>query len=109
MKIRPLQDWAVIRPNLPLEKTAAGIVIPDVAKEKPQEGKVLAIGEGRFVEKKDKKGNVIEKKFVKTSLKPGDRVLFERYSAVKVPESASGGEEMVMVREEDVLGYLEPI
>jgi chaperonin GroES len=107
MNIRPLQDWAVIRPSPSRDKTAMGIVIPDVAKEKPQEGEVLAVGEGRFKEKKDKKGKVVDKKFVKTTLKAGDRVLFERYGVVKIPpESVTGGEEMVMVREEDVLGLL---
>lgn len=105
MKIKPLQDWAVIRPSEPNEKTAGGIVIPDVAKEKPQEGEVLAIGEGRFKEKKDKKGKVIEKTFVKTVLKPGDRVLYEKYGVRRIPLE---GEEFTMVREEDVLGRFEP-
>jgi len=105
MKVKPLQDWAVIKPREPEEKTAGGIVIPDVAKERPQEGKVLAIGEGRFKEKKDKKGKVIEKTFVKTVLKPGDRVMYEKYGARRITLE---GEEIVMVREEEVLGRFEP-
>jgi len=103
MNIKPLHDWALIRPKEAEEMTAGGIVIPDTAKEKPSEGEVLAIGTGKFVEEKDKKGKLKEKKFVKTVLKPGDHVLYEKYSATKV---GLNDEEMVMVREEDVLGLL---
>ncbi len=104
MKIRPLHDWVVIRPGKSQDRTAGGIVIPDVAKEKPQEGEVLAVGEGRF--EKDEKGKSKEKesKFIKTILKPGDRVMYEKYSARKVEVN---GEELVMVREEEVLGRFE--
>jgi chaperonin GroES len=82
-------------------------VIPDVAKEKPQEGEVVAVGEGRFeTEKKAEKGKAKEqeRKFIKTTLKPGDRVVYEKYSARKIEVN---GEELVMVREEDVLGRFE--
>jgi len=104
MKIKPLHDWAVIRPKEAEERTAGGIVVPDTAKEKPSEGEVLAIGTGKFVEEKDKKGKVIkEKEFIQTVLKPGDHVLYEKYSATKVNFN---NEELVMVREEDVLGLL---
>jgi len=103
MKIKPLHDWAVVRPKDAEEKTAGGIFVPDTAKEKPSEGEVLAIGTGKFVEEKDKKGKVKEKKFVNTVLKPGDHVLYEKYSATKV---GVNDEELVMVREEDVLGLL---
>ena len=103
MKIKPLHDWAVIRPKEAEERTAGGIVIPDTAKEKPSEGEVLAIGTGKFVEEKDKKGKVKEKKFVKTVLKPGDHILYEKYSGTKI---GVNNEELVMVREEDVLGLL---
>ncbi|HEX9756837.1 MAG TPA: co-chaperone GroES [Nitrospiria bacterium] len=104
MKFRPLQDWTLIRPNLASEKTSGGIYIPDAAQEKPQHGEVLAIGEGRFKEEKDKKGKVTEKKFEKTTLKPGDRVFYEKYSGTKIEIDH---EELVMVREEDVLGYIQ--
>jgi len=104
MKIKPLQDWAVIRPSKAQEKSAGGIIIPDVAAKKPQEGEVVSIGEGRMKEKKDKKGKVLEKEFEKTTLKPGDRVLYEKYAAVEIPGE---GEDLLMVREEDVLGLLQ--
>lgn len=106
MKIRPLHDWVVIRPGKAQDRTAGGIVIPDVAKEKPQEGEVLAVGEGRYEKEKDEKGKAKEKerKFIKTTLKPGDRVMYEKYSARKVE---GNGEELVMVREEEVLGRFE--
>lgn len=103
MKIKPLHDWAVIRPRDAEERTAGGIVIPDTAKEKPSEGEVLAIGTGKFVEEKDKKGKVKERKFVQTVLKPGDHVLYEKYSATKV---SLNNEELVLVREDDILGVL---
>lgn len=104
MKIRPLQDWAVIRPGKARDKSTGGIIIPDVAAKKPQEGEVVSIGEGRMKEKRDKKGKVIETKFEKTTLKPGDRVLYEKYAAVEIPGE---GEELLMVREDDVLGVLQ--
>jgi len=106
MKIRPLHDWVVIRPGTAQDRTPGGIVIPDVAKEKPQEGEVLAVGEGRFEKEKDEKGKSKEKegKFIKTTLKPGDRVMYEKYSGKKVEVN---GEELVMVREEEVLGRFE--
>ncbi len=106
MKIRPLHDWVVIRPGKSQDRTAGGIVIPDVAKEKPQEGEVLAVGEGRFEKEKDErdKSKGKEGKFIKTVLKPGDRVMYEKYSARKVEVN---GEELVMVREEEVLGRFE--
>lgn len=101
MNIRPLQDWALIRPKSEKEKSAGGIIIPDVAKEKPQEGEVLAIGGGHYKEERDKKGNVIEKKFVATVVKPGDHVLYEKYGVTKVDLN---GEELVLVREDSILG-----
>lgn len=101
MKIKPLQNWALIRPKSEKEKTAGGIIIPDVAKEKPQEGDVLAIGGGHFKEEYDKKGKVTEKKFVPTVVKPGDHVLYEKYGGTKVDVN---GEELVMVREDNILG-----
>lgn len=104
MKIRPLQDWAVLQPRAAEEKTAGGIVIPDVAQEEPQEGTVLAIGEGHFEEDKEEKGKGKERKFVKTVLKPGARVVYRKYAESKIEVE---GEEIVMVRERDILGVYE--
>ena len=103
MKVKPLQDWVVIRPQEADEKSAGGIIIPDVAKEKPERGEVLAVGEGKNVEEKDAKGKVKEKKFVKTTLKEGDQILYEKYAARKIELD---NEELVLVREEDVLGLI---
>ena len=108
MKIRPLHDWAVIKQSSGEERTAGGLYIPDSAKEKPQEGEVIAIGEGRWKSKDDdfrstKKKGSEDKVFVKTTLKPGDKVLYERYAGSKV---TINNEEFVMVREENVLGIL---
>ena len=111
MKIRPLHDWALIRPSDSEERTAGGLYIPDTAKEKPARGEVVAIGEGRWKDKdednyrsrsKSKKHDE-EKIFVKTTLKPGDRVLYEKYAGSKVTVN---DEELVMVREENILGTL---
>lgn len=109
MKIKPLHDWVVIRRREAEEVTAGGIVIPDMAKEKPEEGEVLAVGEGRYEEEeRDKKGEKakkkVERKFIKTVLKPGDRVLYEKYMERKVQVD---DEELVLVREENVLGRFE--
>lgn len=103
MSIKPLQDWVLIQPSEANERSAGGIFIPAVAQESQQEGEVIAVGEGKFVEKKDKKGKVIEKKFVKTTLRIGDKILYEKYAGRKIKVNS---EEWIMVREEDVLGYL---
>jgi chaperonin GroES len=109
MKIRPLHDWAVIKQASGDERTAGGLYIPDSAKEKPQEGEVIAIGEGRWKSKDDdyraskKKTAAEDKIYVKTTLKPGDKVLYERYAGSKV---TIDNEDFVMVREENVLGIL---
>jgi len=108
MKIRPLHDWAVVRQSSGEEKTSGGLYIPDSAKEKPQEGEVIAIGEGRYKYKDEDKPRSKTKKddekiFVKTSLKPGDKILYEKYAGSKVTVN---NEEFVMVREENVLGLL---
>ncbi|MEW6325228.1 MAG: co-chaperone GroES [Nitrospirota bacterium] len=105
MRFKPLQDWALIRPSDATERSAGGIIIPDTAKEKPQEGVILAIGEGRYKEPENGKGKdkSKEKTFVKTTLKPGDRIVYEKYSGRKVELE---GEELVLVRESDILGQL---
>ena len=103
MKIRPLNDWALIRPASEKEKTRSGIIIPDVAKEKPHEGEVLAIGQGRYKEEPEGKGKVIEKKFIPTVVKPGDHVLYEKYGVTNVEID---GEELVLVHEDNILGWI---
>lgn len=103
MKLTPLHDWVLIRTTEPSEKSAAGIIIPDTAQEKPEEGVVLAVGTGRFVEDKNSKEKIKKKTFVKTTVKPGEHILYKKYAAREVE---GDDEELVLVREEDVLGYL---
>ena len=106
MGMQPLQDWVLIEPSEAKEKTAGGVIIPDTAKEKPVEGKVLAVGEGRWETPEKKWGSKPkgkeEKVFKPTVLKPGDQVLYEKYGTTKVDLD---GKELVLVRESDVLGW----
>ncbi len=95
MKIRPLQDRVIVRRLEEEEKTKGGIIIPDSAKEKPQEGKVLAVGKGKMTE---------EGKVIPLDVKVGDRVLFAKYSGTEVKIE---GEEHLIMREEDILGIIE--
>jgi chaperonin GroES len=95
MRIRPLQDRIVVSRIADQEKTKGGIIIPDTAKEKPIEGKVLAVGNGRVLED----GNVR-----KLDVKVGDRVLFGKYGGTEV---TIDGEELLILREDDVLGVVE--
>src|SRR2546426_6368105 len=87
MGIQPLQDWVLIEPSEAKEKTAGGMFIPDTAKEKRVEGKVLAVGKGRWEipEKKwgSKPKGKEEKVFKPTVLKPGDQVLYEKYGTTQ--------------------------
>jgi chaperonin GroES len=103
MTFTPLHDWVLIRTGESSEKSAGGIIIPDTAQEKPEEGEVLAVGTGRFVEDKDCNEKIKKKTFVKTTLKPGEHVLYKQYAAREV---AGDDEKLVLVREEDILGYL---
>jgi chaperonin GroES len=95
MNIRPLYDRILVRRVKEEEKTAGGIIIPDTAKEKPQEGKVVAVGDGR----RDEDG-----KLHKLQVKKGDRILFGKYSGSEV--TLDGVEHLIM-REDDVLGILD--
>ena len=108
MNIRPLHDWVVVKPSEANDRTAGGLYIPESAKSKPHEGKVLAVGEGRWKEeegeKKGKKGEKKEKKFVETSLKPGQKIAYDQWSGRKIEVD---GTELVLVREENVLGTYE--
>jgi chaperonin GroES len=93
--IRPLQDRVIIRRLKEEEKTKGGIIIPDTAKEKPAEGEVMAVGNGKILED----GTVR-----KLDVKVGDRVLFGKYDGTEVKID---GEERLIVREENILGILE--
>jgi chaperonin GroES len=95
MKFRPLHDRVVIRRIEGEEKTKAGIIIPDTAKEKPQEGEVVAVGPGA----RDEAG-----KLIPIDLKAGDRVLFGKWSGTEVKID---GEELLIMKESDVMGVLE--
>lgn len=95
MKIRPLHDRVIVKRLEEVRTTASGIVIPDTATEKPDQGEVIAIGPG----KKDENGKVIA-----LDVKVGDKVLFGKYAgqAVKVD-----GQELLVMREEDLMGVVE--
>jgi chaperonin GroES len=95
MKFKPLHDRVVIRRLEGEEKTKAGIIIPDTAKEKPQEGEVVAVGPGA----RDEAG-----KLIPIDLKAGDRVLFGKWSGTEVKID---GEELLIMKESDVMGVLE--
>lgn len=95
MKIRPLQDRVIVKRIDGEEKTKGGIIIPDTAKEKPQEGKVVAAGKGKVGDD----GNVIP-----LEVKVGDRILFGKYSGSEVKID---GDDLLIMREDDILGVLE--
>lgn len=95
MKFRPLHDRVLIRRLTAEEKTSGGIIIPDTAKEKPQEGEVVAVGPGKMNE---------EGQLRPLDLKPGDRILFGKWSGTEVK---LGGEELLIMNETDVMGVLE--
>lgn len=95
MNIRPLQDRVILKRVKEEEKTKGGIIIPDTAKEKPIEGEVVAVGNGKVLEDGSVK---------KLDVKVGDRVLFGKYSGTEVKLD---GEERLIVREEDILAVLE--
>jgi chaperonin GroES len=95
MNIRPLYDRIVVKRVEEQESTLHGIVIPDSAKEKPQEGEVLAIGRGKRLE---------NGKLVALDVKVGDRILFGKYSGNEIKLD---GTEYIIMREDDVLGILE--
>lgn len=94
-KIRPLGDRILVKRIKEEEKTKGGIIIPDTAKEKPQEGKVVAVGKG----KKTEDGKVIA-----LDVKAGDKVLFGKYSGSEIKLE---GEEHLILREDDILGVIE--
>jgi len=95
MKIRPLQDRILVKRIDEEEKTKGGIIIPDSAKEKPQEGKVIAVGNGKIGD--DGKTQPLD-------VKKGDKLLFSKYAGTEVNLD---GEEHLIIREDDVLGIIE--
>jgi chaperonin GroES len=95
VKIRPLQDRVIVKRVEEEEKTKGGIIIPDTAKEKPQEGKVVAVGKGKVNE---------DGKIIPLDVKVNDRILFGKYSGSEINIE---GEEHIIMREEDILGVIE--
>ena len=94
-KFRPLHDRVVVRRIAAEEKTKGGIIIPDTAQEKPQEGEVIAVGPGG----RDENG-----KLIPIDLKPGNRVLFGKWSGTEVKLD---GEELLIMKESDIMGVIE--
>ena len=94
IKIRPLHDRVIVKRLDEEEKTKGGIIIPDTAKEKPQEGRVVAVGPG-----KQEDGKVIP-----LDVKAGDKILFGKYSGTEIKLN---GEEHLILREDDILGIIE--
>lgn len=97
MKFRPLHDRVVVKRIDAEQKSAGGIIIPDTAKEKPQEGEVVAVGPGA----RNERGELIA-----IDLKPGDRVLFGKWSGTEVKLD---GEELLIMKESDIMGIIEPV
>jgi chaperonin GroES len=96
MKIRPLQDRVLVkRIEDEVEKTKGGIIIPDTAKEKPQQGKVVAVGKGKVND---------DGKLTPLDVKVGDTILFGKYSGSEIKVD---GDEHLIMREEDILGVVE--
>ncbi len=95
MNFQPLGDRVIIKPLEPETKTKGGIVLPDTVKEKPQEGKVIAVGKGKVLD-----NGTIQK----PEVKEGDFVLYGKYSGTEV--TAKDGEEYLIVREEDILAIV---
>jgi chaperonin GroES len=95
MNIRPLGDRILVKRIQEEEKTKGGIIIPDTAKEKPQEGRVVAVGKGKVTE---------DGKLLVPDVKAGDRILFGKYAGSEIKLE---GEEHLILREDDILGVLE--
>jgi chaperonin GroES len=95
MKFRPLHDRVVVRRVESDERTSGGIIIPDTAKEKPQEGEIIAVGAGA----RDESG-----KIVPLDVKAGDRILFGKWSGTEVKIA---GEDLLIMKESDIMGIIE--
>jgi chaperonin GroES len=95
MKIRPLHDRIIVERLEEETKTAGGIIIPDTAKEKPQQGKVIAVGKGKKTD---------DGKILPLDVKVGDKILFGKYSGTEIKIE---GKELLMMREDDIMGIIE--
>jgi chaperonin GroES len=95
VSIRPLNDRIIVRRTEEQEQMRGGLYIPDTAKEKPQEGEVLAVGNGKLLETGQR---------ISIDIKPGDRVLFGKYAGTEIKLD---GEDYLILREDDVLGVIE--
>ncbi len=95
MKLKPLQDRILVQRVEEEEKTKGGIIIPDTAKEKPAEGKIVSVGNGKVGD---------DGKRIPLEVKEGDRVLFGKYSGTEVKVE---GEDFLIMREDDILGIIE--
>ena len=93
MNIKPLADRVVVEPKVDTEEKIGSIYVPDTAKEKPQEGKVIAIGSGRYE----------DGKLVPLELKVGDSILYGKYSGTEIKQS---GKEYLIIRESDILAIV---
>lgn len=94
MAIKPLGDRVLVKPLEPKEVKKGGIIIPDTAKEKPQEGKVIEVGKGRMLE---------NGKMVPLEVKKGDKILYSRYGGTEIKLE---GEEYLILKEEDILAII---
>ena len=94
MKIKPLSDRVVVKAEAAEEKTASGIILPDTAKEKPQQGEVVAVGPGKVSDS----GSLVD-----MTLKAGDKVLYGKYSGTDI---SVDGEDVLIMRESDILAVL---
>jgi chaperonin GroES len=95
MKLRPLGDRILVKRIKEEEKTKGGIIIPDTAKEKPQEGKVVAVGKGKVAD---------DGKLITPEVKAGDKILFGKYSGSEIKLE---GDDLIVLREDDILGIIE--
>jgi len=95
MVVKPLEDRVLVKPLEPEEVKKGGIIIPDTAKEKPEEGKVIAVGPGKILENGQKK---------EVEVKKGDRILFSKYAGTEV---TIDGEKHIILREDDILAVIE--
>lgn len=95
MKMRPLQDRVIVERVEEEEKTVGGIIIPDTAKEKPQEGTIIAVGKGKVLDNGTK---------IELDVKVGDKILFSKYAATDIKID---GKEYLIMREDDILGVVE--
>ena len=95
VNVTPLHDRVLVRRLEEKETVKGGIIIPDTAKEKPQEGEVIAVGAGKINDKGDR---------IALDVKPGDRILFGKYSGSEI---TIDGEELLIMREDEILGVLE--